>query len=126
MNGYLFWANIKVQEWEWLLDKDFWNKFLDKLLKKLEFTRPKDLLPGKNENDRFFVAFPGGGWTIFQAIAESAITIHTYHEEQKFRLEISSCKWFDRLKVVELLDGTFDILFLNYGFLDWRYGRVIV
>jgi S-adenosylmethionine/arginine decarboxylase-like enzyme len=125
MNGYLFWSNTKVKNPEKLLNKKYWSKFFDELIRRLLLVKAKDLIPDKKIKDRLFVLFPGGGWTGFQAIGESAITIHTFHEEQSFRLEISSCKWIDKLKVIEVIEKFFEVKQLNYGLFDWKYGRIV-
>jgi len=127
LKGWLLAVNtFGIENWENLLKKDFLDKVLNSLVNNLQFTDVKTLFPESNDiKDKIFVPFPGGGWTAIRVIAESHIAIHTVHEEKALRMEISSCKWFDKNKAIKIIKKEFKATKINYTFYDWQHGRII-
>ena len=117
MKGCFFWANCRSKE-PFPEEKDF-SSLIDDLIEELDFVRARSL-SAREVEDRFFVPFPGGGMTIFQAIGESSITIHTYPELSSFRLEISSCKLFSSLTAFSLLVEKSFIEGVRIGMISWE------
>lgn len=51
-------------------------------------------------------------------IVESHISIHTYPNKEYFSMDVYSCKQFDHQKVIELIQGTYQIKHLDINVID--------
>lgn len=94
---------------ERLLDTDFIYKLLDELPSKIGMNKISQPVVNKFDSNPMGKknSFDKGGISAFVLIAESHITIHTFHAQGFVSVDIFSCKDFDVEKAAEHLMNAF-------------------